>query len=508
MNVVWFKKDLRIEDHRALRESVENGPTIALFIYEDEWFQSPQFSSFHLQFVEECINELTNSLRKINIQLVVRRGSAVRVFSDLINKYQIDGVYSHRETGLDWTFKRDLKIKSILKSSGIGWMEFDQFAVIRGLKNRDTWNGSRKVIINRKPIDEPKLQVNSPKTKSFSPFDLPKYNYNSNLQRGGRSVGLEYLESFLSSRGQNYTYEMSSPNTAFNSCSRLSPYIAWGCLSMSEIQCAIDSKRAELSMRSDQESRAWFSSLKSFESRLWWHCHFIQKLESEPEIEFSNINRGFDGMRENDFCEEKFQAWCAGETGFPFIDACMRALKTHGWINFRMRAMLISFASFQLWLHWKKTSNHLAKYFLDFEPGIHYSQIQMQSGVTGINTIRIYSPDKQTADQDPEGRFIYKYCPELEGLDYKYFYNFENTPPMILSLADIELGKNYPRSIVDGKISYSEARDKIHRWRKSEKVRELATQVLVKHGSRKNSFFPKQHRKAFGNLNSRTGADE
>ena len=111
-----------------------------------------------------------------------------------------------------------------------------------------------------------------------------------------------------------------------------------------------------------------------------------------------------------------FKAWCEGYTGFPMVDACMRFLLTKKWLNFRMRAMLISFASHQLQLDWRKTSKHLAKHFLDFEAGIHYSQIQMQSGLTGINAIRIYSPTKQAIDQDPDTTFIQKWVPELKGL--------------------------------------------------------------------------------------------
>ena len=165
---------------------------------------------------------------------------------------------------------------------------------------------------------------------------------------------------------------------------------------------------------SSELSYANKKSLIAFKSRLAWHCHFIQKLYDESEIEYQNLNKAYDGLRENNFNEKYFLAWKKGNTGYPFIDACMRYLSKTGWINFRMRAMLVSFASYQLWLDWKKTSKHLAKLFTDYEPGIHYSQFQMQSGTTGINSIRIYNPIKQSHDQDVNGKFIKKWVPELK----------------------------------------------------------------------------------------------
>ena len=169
---------------------------------------------------------------------------------------------------------------------------------------------------------------------------------------------------------------MSSPITGEVACSRLSPHITYGTISLREINHAIDNAK-QINMSFNK-----VKSLRSFRSRLAWHCHFIQKLYDEPEIEYQNMNRAYDGIRENDFNEQYHQAWKDGLTGYPFVDACMRYLKSNGWINFRMRAMLVSFASYQLWLDWRKTSKHLARLFTDLEfiiPSFKCNQAQRVS---------------------------------------------------------------------------------------------------------------------------------
>jgi len=215
-------------------------------------------------------------------------------------------------------------------------------------------------------------------------------------------------------------------------------------------------------------------------SRLTWHCHFIQKLESEPELEFQDFHPYFQNIRTNK--TELLILWSQGNTGFPFIDACMRSLNFNGWINFRMRAMLMSFASYNLWLPWQDSGSELAKKFIDYEPGIHWNQCQMQSGPTSIYTNRNYTPFKQGIDHDPQGKFIKKWIPELKDISLNFIHE-----PWLLSRFNQEEYEqiNYIRPIIDIPNSAKTAKKKIQEITKKDGYWDISKEIYLKHGSRK-----------------------
>lgn len=419
IQVVWFKRDLRVEDHAPLFHASQQGAVLPLYIVEPAYWQQPDTSLRHQAFIEESLQDLDRLLMGLGQGLVVRVGDAVEVFESLRQKFRTLVVHAHEETGNAWTFKRDIAIRAWAKTHSIPFHEYPQFGVIRGLSNRDRWAGAWEAWMRLPQWDRPeRLGASAQATGVKHLFaQAPAFDQTPAPQRqpGGVFAGQSVLTSFLAERGMFYRGGISSPNSAARSASRLSAHIAYGTLSLRHVVQATRQRRA--SAQAQGQTR-WSRSLAGFERRLHWHCHFIQKLEQQPRIEFENMHRGFDGMREDDFNESHFKAWCDGQTGYPLIDACMRSLKETGWLTFRMRAMVTSFAAYHLWLHWREPALHLARMFTDYEPGIHYNQIQMQSGTTGINATRIYNPVKQAQDQDPEAVFIKRWIPEWDTEDY------------------------------------------------------------------------------------------
>ena len=477
--IVWFRYDLRLEDNEAFIEATKNGNVLPIFIFDENYFKLDTSSSFHLKFCEDSLKDLNQSLKNLyNSKINIYYGDTTEILKNISKKFNISEIYSHHVFKNNYLSKIDGKISKFFKECNIQWYLFNQFGIQLGKRDRYRWSYNWNKFINQ-PVLEKRVNCNFIIDPDHNKNCAISTNFIDDklIQEGGRKNAVKLLNSFLDNRSDNYQKEMSSPITGEKSCSRLSPYITYGNISLREIYKATKQKLNE------DISIVKKKSLIAFKSRLAWHCHFIQKLYDEPEIEFKNLNSAFDGLREDDFNPYYYEAWKNGNTGYPFIDACMRYLKVNGWINFRMRAMLVSFASYQLWLDWKKTSKHMAKLFTDYEPGIHYSQFQMQSGTTGINSIRIYNPIKQSIDQDPDGNFIRKWVPELKNVQGKLIHEPWKMTYIDQKSISIELGKNYPLPIIENNKATKIAKDKIWKVKKSKEAKLLSSQILIKHAS-------------------------
>jgi deoxyribodipyrimidine photo-lyase len=479
-NIVWLKRDLRLFDHAPLTQAAQSGPIVLLYIVEPELWAQADSSRRHWHFIHDCLIELREKLSKFGVTLCIRIGEVTNIFEDLKTELGDFTLHSHEEAGNHWTFMRDKKVQKWCNINSVNWLEYPTNGVVRRLKSRDGWAKIRDDRMRQDVLEAP---LNVGFLADVISHDLPSKNDPifgemdiGNVQLGGREEGLKVLNSFLKERSRKYISMVSKPGVSARHCSRLSAHITFGTLSIREVEAATYSKLKSLSDTNDPDAVYFKRNLRAYLSRIAWHCHFIQKLEQQPDIEFKCMHPAFEGMREPHFREDFLSAWYNGQTGYPLIDACMRSLHENGWITFRMRALLVSFASYHLWLDWRKTAPLLAKLFTDYEPGIHYSQFQMQSGVTGINAIRMYNPIKQSIDHDSKGKFIRRYVPELQNVPDTFIHE-----PW---LSGQHLG-DYRMPIVDHATAIKFARQEIKNRNGFEGFKEQSRLVNERLGSRK-----------------------
>lgn len=502
---VWLKRDLRVTDHAALATAIEQsrgGGVVAVFLYEPEIYSQPEWHSAHTTFQQECLAALQPALAQLGIRLITRLGEAVSMLEKLRQETGFVELFAHEETGTAVSYARDRRVRHWARQAGVRFVEKPQTGVVRRLTSRDGWNRlwAHRMESPQEVVKQVGSGRDNQKLKHLSsvgllgPKDFDQLVAKGERQSGGEQVGEAILEDFLTRHGHAYSGGISSPLTADTACSRLSAHLAFGSISVRRVWQASEARRLEvkaaLQNAADRRERfqlqAWQRSLKAMQSRLHWHCHFMQKMEDQPTIETVNMWRAADGLREDEFSTERFTAWRSGQTGYPLVDACMRSLLETGWLTFRMRALLVSFASYSLWLHWRQTGLHLATQFLDFEPGIHWSQMQMQSGTTGINTLRIYNPDKQAIEQDPHGIFIRRWLPELASVSNDYIHQPWTMPKSTQHSSGCIIGRDYQEPIVDHTVALRAAKARFTILRQDPRALAEAREVASRHGSRRD----------------------
>lgn len=475
--VVWLKRDLRLADHQPLCDAAATGlPVLLVYCFEPMQLTDAHFSPRHWRFVRESLQDMQQRLPRGSLYVI--KQDVLTAFAQLHQHFGIGQLFSHQEVGLNNTFERDKAVQTWCNQQQISWHQAPYGAVVRGLTQRNTWDKHWKKVMRAPVADVELAKVNwctqataLPHFKCVSDYPVTA---NSAFQTGGQQAAWQTLDSFFAERGHVYFKSISSPVLSQTHCSRLSAYLAWGNVSLRQVYQAL---------LKNWQQPGWRRSLVALSARLHWHCHFIQKFESQSSMEFHPINSGYRHLPRvtGALAEQRLLAWQQGQTGIPMVDACMRSLQHTGYLNFRMRAMLVSFLCHHLALDWRAGVHHLAQLFLDFEPGIHYAQFQMQAGITGINTIRIYSPAKQGQEKDPNGDFIKTWVPELTNVPAPLVHTPWLLSDMECLMYNFELGVDYPKPIVDLAQSYADAQALLWSWREKPAVKRENARLLQRH---------------------------
>jgi deoxyribodipyrimidine photo-lyase len=480
LQILWLKRNLRLQDNElfALRNTTEN-PFVIIYCFEHSLMQYEDSDTRHWRFVYESLVDLKRQLAARQIELYIFYNGVLPVFNALQQQYNITRIFSHAETGNKLSFDRDIAVAQFCRDNNIVFTEFQTNAVVRGLKNRKNWDA-----LWEQKMQQPIVQMASDNFFTFTLADefvaslqvaaLPTEitTSNKNFQQGGETNAWKYLHSFIADeRYVNYNKHISKPAASRKSCTRLSAYIAYGNVTIKQVhQFILQHYTASKNKR----------ALSALISRLHWHCHFIQKFEMACSMEFTSLNKAYETI-EKPLNPAFIAAWEQGNTGIPLVDACMKAVVATGYLNFRMRALVVSFFVYNLWQPWQALAHFLARQFLDYEPGIHYPQIQMQSAAMGMHTVRIYNATKNAIQHDAEAVFIKQWLPALQYVPVPLVFEPWKMSIEEQKMYNCTLGKDYPNPIVDLETTRKYASDIIWSYKKQPETKAQAAKILAKH---------------------------
>ena len=454
MQVLWFKRDLRLSDHLPLFESMRNakhhGLVLPLYIHEPSQIRDVHTARQHQAFVHECIDDLQQQFKAVGGYLHEELGEAVEVLAALHAEFKFTHLWAHQETTQFSQFKRDQAVAQWCKTAGVAFLELPQNNVQRSASSAKPKSEqiSFQAYLDR-AAQEP---IKNPAGRNLSAFFAPKPAFELNRSsiplaagedkpmrmKGGRvharSVAAKF---FTPAKLKSYPFSISSPLKAWNGCSRLSPYLAYGVVSDREV---LQKLNALVNAAHGHGDTKWIAKVEDaarfYVDRLIWRQDYFQQFEKHSGLE----NQAFYLTEPSEINFEYLRAWQEGKTGFAYIDSLQRYLVQTGWLNMRARATLVSFACVQLGLPWQPVALYLAQQFLDFEPAIHYGQVRIASGTGHFSQMLVYDPIKQQLEQDPQGEFIRRWLPEY-GTD------------------------QYPKPIVDNAASLKQGKARLHEMR-------------------------------------------
>ncbi|MEM6783782.1 MAG: FAD-binding domain-containing protein [Bacteroidota bacterium] len=502
----WVKQDFRLADNPALRAALAEAEArrttvLPVYCFEPTILHVEETGPLHVAAWGEALADLRVRLRQYGGDILVLHADAPEAFDRLRDTLSSEGgiaaIHAHEEYGSALTCTRDTAVRRWAKGHGIALHEHRQTGVFRPLPNRDARRTLWRRFTDGGPLAAPspehlrRIRVPAAARALAAPaaalLDNPSEApvavaaafghavteaQQSHRQPVSETAAQATLDDFLHRRGLCYSGGISSPNTAFRCGSRLSVHLAWGTLTGRQAYAATEQRILELAQIGHPDAGRWRTSLRSFLSRLHWRDHFVQRLESEPQMEVAPLNAAYAALPTPG--DAHLDAWLAGQTGWPLVDACMRCLDATGFLNFRMRAMVTSAAVHSLRIGWRTTLYPLARRWADYVPGIHIAQTQMQAGVVGINQLRVYSPNKQLADHDPEARFVKQWVPELA-----------DAPPEAILQHHERPVEAYPAPLVDWWASSKAMKDDYYAIKRLPETKALAEAVYARHGSRR-----------------------
>jgi deoxyribodipyrimidine photo-lyase len=456
INVVWFKRDLRLEDHAPLKAAIDAGlPILLIYVFEPSLQQSPDWSIRHWQYIYQSVEDLNFELEDYQTKLHTFHAEVPDVFEYILKTHTIDTVFSHQETGIRLTYDRDRQMQQFFEQKDIEWQEFTNNSVQRGRKNRRGWAQEWQTYMQQ-PLATPNLSQLQAVPYEVSDFAFlfdyvtgqKIHLYPKSYQKVGIRSAQKYLKAFGKKRIAQYLPHSEQPAVSNQSNSLLSPYLAWGNLSVRQVY-----QHCQQLMQDSPHA----TSFEAYLQHLQGHCLCIQRFEMEDYLEVESGNEAYEQLKQPRK-EELLEAWKNGQTGFPIVDASMRCLRQTGYLNFRMRSVVASFLTHHLWQHWQTGVHYLAQQLLDYTPGVHFVRFQAQAGALDTHKVKVLNPTKMSKKYDAEAVFIKKWVPELKNIPAGLIHDLGKITNIEQTFYNCVIGTDYPQPIVAIKASTQQAK--------------------------------------------------
>ncbi len=460
--IVWFRQDLRLKDNPALIAAHETGrPIIPLYILDDKNSGEWKMGGASRWWLHQSLKSLGKSL---NDSLVFDNGNPKDILKDIIKETNADSVYWNR-CYEPWRIKRDKEIKQSLSDDGFDVKSFNGallFEPMDALKEDGT---PYKVFTpfykrgclerNPEPRDvQPapkKLNLFEYKRKALDDLALmPNTNWYEQMEnewKPGEKGAQDTLKHFLENGLKGYKEGRNFPNQ--DNISRLSPYLHYGEISPYDVwHCA---RVAMVDRQCETDGAHFLSEIgwREFSNSLLYHF---------PHLPRKNLQEKFTDFpwKEN---EKYLKAWQTGQTGYPIVDAGMRELWQTGYMHNRLRMVVGSFLVKNLLLHWHHGEGWFWDTLLDADLANNSASWQWIAGcgADAAPYFRVFNPLTQGQKFDKTGEYVRRYVPELEKMPDKYLHNPWEAPDNVLEYAGVELGKSYPKPIVNLKVSRERA---------------------------------------------------
>lgn len=457
--IIWFRRDLRIADNPALSEAAKTGqPVICLYVYETD--MARPLGGASLLWLHHSLLSLATDLKAIGAKLYLRQGRAQDVLGALIEQSGADALYWNRRYDED-ARHRDSQIKTDLTAQGVTVKSYranllsEPWTVEKktgGYYKVFTpyWRAAQDSIDTSGPIPAPsQLEAY---TETLSSDKLEDWNlkpcspdWGSKMMPGwepGASGAAKALSNFVAEAVRNYPEDRNRPDRETGT-SRLSPHLAFGEISPKQIW---------------QACKGDINAAQKFLAEIGWREFSYVLLFHNPKLATQNFKPAFDKFEWNND-EAALERWQKGQTGYPFVDAGMRQLWQTGWQHNRVRMVTASFLIKHLLIDWRGGEEWFWDTLFDADPASNAASWQWVagSGADASPYFRIFNPFSQGEKFDPNGDYVRKFVPELKHVPNKFIHRPWEAPEDVLKAAGVELGRTYPKPIVDHKVAREKA---------------------------------------------------